>query len=504
MLRRIANRIGGYCAGLVTVALITSFYVHEPVFKTTTIVLTYLLAILIASTIWGLGVSIMMTLVATLACDYYFFPPVGFLTMEDPQDWVTACSFLVTSVIGSELSARARRQAQVANRQRNEMRRLYEFSQHLLNARNPIEMLDQIPSHIVETFQASAAALYLPGEEFVHHSGTSNSRFDLVKMKDVHIHGEFEIDEVQTTYLGPVRLGTQVIASFGVQGSPFSMQTLHSLSSMIASAIDRAQAIELVGKIEAARENERLKSVLLDAIAHDFKTPLTSIKAAATSLLDDLSFNKRQRGDLLEVIDEECDRINHVIGEAIEMARLDAGEVTLQLASHSVRKLISAVLEDCPNVLSARSIRTEFHAKSSCVLCDLFWTKKVLDHLIQNANSYSTPGEPITITTEEKDGFIYFRVSDVGPGIDKAEIGQIFEKFYRGKNHRYRVAGTGMGLAVSKAIIETHGGKLVAASEPGHGSVFTFNLPAAAQTTEEVESTKAAGTNDEVPAKKAS
>jgi two-component system sensor histidine kinase KdpD len=152
----------------------------------------------------------------------------------------------------------------------------------------------------------------------------------------------------------------------------FPQRTLEALSTLIAAAIDRAHAIELVGKSEAARERERLKSVLLDAIAHDFKTPLTSIKAAATSLLDDLSFNKRQRGDLLEVIDEECDRINQVIGEAIEMARLDSGNVTLQLLSHPVDELISSALEDCKSVRNTRAIPTEIHPKTARVVCDLF------------------------------------------------------------------------------------------------------------------------------------
>jgi len=246
---------------------------------------------------------------------------------------------------------------------------------------------------------------------------------------------------------------------------------------LIAAAIDRMHAIELLGKTEAARESERLKSVLLDAIAHDFKTPLTSIKAAATSLLEDLDFNRRQRGELLIVIDEECDRINRVIGQAIEMAQLEAGDVRLQPALHFVNEIISAALEDCASVQNVRSILTELQREDARVYCDLFWTRKVLGHLIRNADLYSSPKEPITISTEEKDGFIVFHVADVGPGIEKMEIDQIFAKFYRGKGQRHRVPGTGMGLAVAKAIVETHGGTIEVASEVGRGSVFTFTLP---------------------------
>src|SRR5580700_405563 len=131
MSRRLTYQISGYVSGLAAIALITTFYVHEAVFKNTTIVLTYLLAILIASTIWGLGVSLFMTVAAVLVCDYYFFLPIGIFSIDDPQDWVALTSFFITSVIGSELSSRARRQTQEATRQRNEVSRLYEFSQRL-------------------------------------------------------------------------------------------------------------------------------------------------------------------------------------------------------------------------------------------------------------------------------------------------------------------------------------------------------------------------------------
>ena len=212
-------------------------------------------------------------------------------------------------------------------------------------------------------------------------------------------------------------------------------------------------------------------------MAHDFKTPLTSIKAAATSLLEDLEFNKRQRGELLVVIDEECDRINRVIGQAIEMAQLDAGEVKLQPAPHFVSELITAAIEDCASVRNSRPIRTEMRPQDARIHCDLFWARKVLGHLIRNANLYSSPGEPITITIEEKNGSVLFHVADLGPGIEKAEIDHIFSKFYRGKSQRHRVPGTGMGLAVAKAIVEAHGGTIEVTSEVGRGSVFTFSLP---------------------------
>ena len=478
MRKQLALEIAPYVGGTVAIFLITMFYRREFFsFKTTTIVLTYLLAVLIASAIWGIGVSVFMSVTAAMCVDYFFLPPVGTFNINDPQDWVALVSFLITAVIGSDLSARARRQAQVATRQRNEVSQLYEFSQRLLSAKNPQELVNKIPSQIVELFHGRSAALYLSGPQTIFRYGSAQLELEDDRLNVVQASGQSEASIEHERCFCPLRLREQIIGSFGISGVNLSIQTLEAIASMIAGGIDRAQAIELLGKTEAARESERLKSVLLDAIAHDFKTPLTSIKAAATSLLEDLSFNKRQRGDLLIVIDEECDRINRVIGQAIEMAQLEAGDVTLQPAPHFVSELITAALEDSKGLQSARSIRTEVPQTDTQVHCDLFWTRKVLGHLIRNADLYSSPGKPITISTEKKDGAVLFHIADIGPGIEKVEIDQIFAKFYRGKGQRHRVPGTGMGLAVAKAIVEAHGGTIGVTSEVGRGSVFTFSLP---------------------------
>ena len=478
MERFVRSQIWGCAAGLAAVGLITAVY-HRG-FHTatvTTVVLTFLLGILFFSAVWGLWVSVFMSLASVIALDYFFFQPIGQFQIDDPQDWVALIAFLITALIGSDLSARARRQAQEASRQRDEANQLYEFSQRLLSARNPLELLNEIPAQIVEIFQVRLAELYLSEKEKIYSSNNGLTELDESRLKTVQARGKFEIDADQGVCFCPVGLGSQIIGSFGISGSKIPKRTLEAMATLIAIAIDRAHAIELLGKTEAIRESERLKSVLLDAIAHDFKTPLTSIKAAATSLLEDLSYNRRQREDLLLVIDEESDRINQVIVQAIEMAQLDAGEVKLQPSPHLVSELLGAALKDCDSVRCARPIEMEVQPNGALVHCDLFWTRKVLGHLIRNADLYSLPGKPITISTTEKDGSVFFHVTDIGPGIEKAEIDQIFDKFFRGKGQRHRVLGTGMGLAVAKAVVEAHGGTIGVVSEVGRGSIFTFSLP---------------------------
>jgi two-component system, OmpR family, sensor histidine kinase KdpD len=169
--------------------------------------------------------------------------------------------------------------------------------------------------------------------------------------------------------------------------------------------------------------------------------------------------------------------LNRLVGEAGEMARLEAGDVKLQLEPHRIDELISAALDTCRGALGTRPIRIEIKNPELRVRADLARAREVLVHLIENANLYSSPDQPITISAEEKEDSVIFSVADRGPGIVDAELGLIFDKFYRGTDQRYRVQGTGMGLPIAKAIVEAHGGTISVVSQLGHGSVFSFNLP---------------------------
>jgi two-component system sensor histidine kinase KdpD len=289
---------------------------------------------------------------------------------------------------------------------------------------------------------------------------------------------EMQIDHEHSLCFAPLRLGSKILGSLGITGPVLSRESLEAMGTLIAVAIERAYATEMVGKTEAAREGERLKSALLDAITHDFRTPLTSMKASVTSLLAPAKLlDDSQKTELLHIIDEECDRLNRLVGEAAEMARLEAGEVKLQIEPVLVDELIVGALDVCKGVLGARPIKVNLQNPGLRVRADFTRAEEVLVHLIQNAHLYSLPDHPITISAEEKDDFVQFSVADQGPGIGDAELGLIFDKFYRGADQRYRVQGTGMGLPIAKAIVEAHGGTISVVSQTGHGSVFSFLLP---------------------------
>jgi two-component system sensor histidine kinase KdpD len=194
-------------------------------------------------------------------------------------------------------------------------------------------------------------------------------------------------------------------------------------------------------------------------------------------MLSDLNFDREQCRDLLGMIDEGCDRIDHLVDEVTQMSRIESGDVKLDLAPHCVSELLDAALEECGDAVASRPIERRVANEDVPIRVDIPWASKILVHLLMNANLYSNPGAPVVIRTETQHGFVFFRVSDQGPGIDSTEIERIFEKFYRGKEYRCRVQGTGMGLPIAKAIAEAHGGTLTVASRRGQGSEFSFSLP---------------------------
>jgi two-component system sensor histidine kinase KdpD len=476
-LSRLAGGVRSYALGLLTVFIITITFRDMPLANLTTVGFTFLLAILVAAATRGLDVSLLMSIASTAVYDYYFIPPTDTWNITDSRDWVALFAFVITSLVGSTLSAYARRQTRQARLQRREAQQLYDFSQRLLSAGDALALCKALPSDIVDSFGASAAALLVAENQTLYFSPGGSNQFDASLLKSSLNNRDVRIDVERGVSLIPLRLRTDAIGMIGIADTSFSRTTLDSLGSLITIAIERARAVEQVGKIEALRESERLKTALLDAITHEFRTPLTAMKISVTSMLSDLNFDREQCKDLLSMIDEGCDRIDQLVGEVSEMSRLESGEIKLEFARRTVEELIEAALADCKNILGGRPIETGTANQDVAIHVDLFWAAKVLVHLLMNANLYSTPGKPITIRVDMRQAFVVFSVTDQGPGIDSAELSRIFEKFYRGKEYRCRVQGTGMGLPIAKAIVEAHGGTIGATSKVGEGSTFTFALP---------------------------
>ncbi len=467
-----------YAAAAGAVLVIVCAYLKIGV-NPTTVALTFLIGVLIVSANWGLRPAVFMALLSTVAFNYYFLPPVRTLTIADPQNWVALFAFLVTAIIASQLAERARREAQRANERRGEAERLYNFSQQLLSSDNVVELLNAIPRYIVESFGVKDAAIALPNRPDIYRSNSAVHALEIHDLQLVCMRGEPMTDPEKQTVFMPLRMGVRVVGSMGVSGAQLSRETLDAMSSLIAIAIERAGAIEKLGRAEAARESEQLRSTLLDSVTHEFRTPLTAIKASATSLLSNPSLDAAPRLELLTVINEESDRLNRLIGEAAEMAQLDANQFELQLEARPILQAVDAALLKARPALAQHPVDVRLPSDLPLVRMDGARVTEVITQLLENAAKYSPLDSPIQITGEVGNRMVMISVADRGPGIDDFEQSLIFEKFYRGRDQRLQVQGTGMGLAIAKAIVEAHGGKIGVTSQPGHGSVFYFTLPVA-------------------------
>jgi two-component system sensor histidine kinase KdpD len=247
---------------------------------------------------------------------------------------------------------------------------------------------------------------------------------------------------------------------------------------MVAITIEKARAIEDASHAEAERQGEVLKAALLDSLAHDIKTPLTSIKAAVTTLLGTEHAAGLPR-ELLDIINQGADRLNQLAAEVIAMARIEAGKLHLEKRPVTAEQLISGALAELADARRGREIDVEVSPDLPAAEADPELAREVVKQFVENALKYSPEGAPIRVTAGVQHGKIVIGVADRGPGIEENERPLIFDKFFRGRRHRFSTKGTGMGLAIAKGIAEAHGERIWVESEPGHGAAFYVSLPLA-------------------------
>jgi two-component system sensor histidine kinase KdpD len=474
------NPILRFAISAAVVAAVVVLYSRWLHVNPTTVGFSFLLVILLISAAWGLRYAIFTAVLATVAYNYFFLPPLFHFTIADPQNWIALFAFLVTAVVASQLSERARRGTLHAEQRRHEVERLYSFSQELWVSENVFELLNIIPKHIVDAFDVSGAALFLEGKQQAYFfDEPSRSLFPIEQLKVISDRGEPVLDREHRICYMPLRMGVRSVGALGLAGCDLSRESLEAIGSLAAISIERANTVEKLTRSEAARESDRLRSVLLDSVTHEFRTPLTAIKASAETLLSEVELEKPQRRDLLAVINEESDRLDRLVGEAAEVVQLDSHQLQFDFAAHHMREAIDAAIQRSQPALRTHHLEVTIPETLSAVRMDVDRITEVLVHLIDNAAKYSPPDTPIHLTVERRDSEVLTSVADHGPGVDEMEQEMVFEKFYRGRNQRMLIQGTGMGLAIAKAIVELHGGKMGVTSQLGRGSLFYFSLPTA-------------------------
>jgi len=328
---------------------------------------------------------------------------------------------------------------------------------------------------IIRTFEIPGAVFFNKIENEFFRSDSRTLAITDEQLRECANREEPLIDQERQIAIVPVGLGGQVTGSLGFIGCTLSTAALRALAYLLAIGIERARAVEEASKSEAVRQSEILKAALLDALAHDLKTPLTSIKGAVTHLL--AKQRDPEEKELLTIADEEADRLNRLVVEVLEMARIEAAKLHPERAPYAIGDIVSSALKMQEDLLEDRRVELRIPRSLPPAEVDLEFMQQVLKQLLDNAVKYSAPASPLTISAEVANDKIVIRVADQGKGITEDEQSKVFEKFYRGRASRDEVQGIGLGLSIAKGIVEAHGGKIWVSSEPGRGSVFSFTLP---------------------------
>ncbi|HXF25958.1 MAG TPA: ATP-binding protein [Bryobacteraceae bacterium] len=449
----------------------------------TTVAMLYLLAVLLIAAFSGLLESTIAAVTAVVCLNFFFLPPVLTFTIADPQNWLALFAFLATAIVGSQLSSYARKQTTEAWNSKHETEQLYSLSRTILLLDEHSSAASQIAGHIVRIFGFKSAVIFERYSASLH-GGDEVSAHLANQLKEVANKGTLIKDEERELTIASIRLGVEPIGSLATEGSFLSDGAQQALLNLIAIALERERHREQTTQAQAERKSERLKSTLLDAIAHEFKTPLTSIKAASGSILSSSLLRTREGGDLtaarelITVIEEETDRLTDLVNDAIQMARIEAGALNPKKRPCKIGDLVLQVAQDLERRRDGRSIDLQLSDNLPTFAADPDLLSLTLRLLLDNAFKYSPPLSSITVGAVQQNGKIVIRVHDEGAGIPKAEQARIFEKFYRGPASENQVPGAGMGLAIAREIALAHGGEIWIESESGEGTTFVLTIPA--------------------------
>jgi two-component system sensor histidine kinase KdpD len=489
MLKVARQSLKGYLVSLGGVASVTALYKVALIgVNTTTVALSLLLVVLGVASAYGLGPSILGSVAGMLCFNLFFLPPYGTWTIQDPQNWVALIAFLVTAVIASQLSANARARARDAEKRREEVWRLYELSRAIIATPDSETAMSSIARQVVEVFGFDYCGVFVPDNAgrlqqvaFAPDTAYVPAQSELAS---AYLEGEIRVSENgegynRTATYAPLKVGIKSIGVMVLLPSTVERTAIEAVAGLVALALERARFLKELSYTTALKQSDELKSALLASVSHDLRTPLTSIRAAVDSLLqEDVEWDKTALREFHVIIREEVERLTRLVQNLLEMARIEAGELKLSREWGSISEIFSNVLERAAPATSSHTIRVVLDEQMPLVSLDPRLIAEALTNLVENAAKYSPPGTEIVLKGKIDGGKLTISVKDQGEGIGPDERERVFDKFYRGARQRSHTGeGTGMGLAIARGIIEAHAGSIWVESAPGQGSTFSCAIP---------------------------
>ena len=489
---------------MAAIAAITATLRLLPAVSPMTVSLAFLLAVLGAGALGRLRVAIVVSIVAVLALNFAFLPPIGTFTIADPENWVALAVFLIVAVIASQLSAAAHDRAREAVLRRNEVTRLFDLSRDVLLTTETAGGLDALARHISRRFTLPRVAIYLPADNGweVHQGGetavvvgerelekTLASTRGILEF-DAHARangGQLTVEspEGDSVSLIPLRHGLKTIGVLAAVAPGVDLGTLDAVAGVAAIAIERVQFLRDREAAEIVRQKADLAATLLASLSHDLRTPLTAIRVAVENLRQE-SMPLDARREQVRAALSELDRLTRLFQDILDMARIDAHGIVAERQWVTPEEIVDAATAHVRHALDGRVVRVDARADGE-VEVDPRLASAALAHLLENAAQYSPAGTPITVKATAGAGGLEASVTDNGPGLDPGELDHLFERFYRGRMARQSSFGTGMGLAITRGLLAAAGGRVWAENAPGAGARFTIVIPGATRAAAVVE-----------------
>jgi two-component system sensor histidine kinase KdpD len=459
----------------------------------TNLVMVYLLAVVIAAIYLGRGPAILVSFLGVLAFDFLFVQPHFTFAVEDTQYILTFIGLFLVGLVISQLAARASEQAESAREREAETAELYDLSRDLASASDLDSILHALQKHLEQTFNRTVAVFLLEENRIKVHAISENMLLNEEEMAVadwVYRHAEpagrhtNTLPAAEYRYL-PLKTSKGVMGVLGI-GKPNTTDTdltpaqrrlMDAFANQGAQAIARAMLEEQNRQISLLQSAEKLQNALLNSISHDLRTPLVAITGALSALDEKyIQLDEPVRSTLIENARSEADRLNRLVGNLLNMTRIESGAIKLHLEPGDVQDLIGTAIEQLGKRIEQHPVKIEVPAKFPLVPMDFTLMVQVFVNLLENAVKYSPEGSLIEICASQEGSVTRIQVLDRGAGIPPDDLARIFDKFYRVQRPE-SVTGTGLGLSISKGIVDAHGGQIHAYNREGGGTILEVKLP---------------------------